>query len=179
MSAVCDSQMGGRECHDCKAWIAEDQAYDCWMTTETALNEDLSEHLSDVWDGYARPPFLSATGAFTRPVPRSCSSGRRAISLCAHGRVSGKCVYSSAASVQSAGTSHREEILVVARSCHSHSAPRRGVTAAHLTRWRRWERVNSPAESVKPKFQAQDGSCQAVHGTYLFHLHRHSEVMSK
>jgi hypothetical protein len=40
------------------------------MTTETALTEDLSVDLRDAWDGYAKPPFISATGTFARPVPR-------------------------------------------------------------------------------------------------------------
>jgi hypothetical protein len=74
MFAVCDSQIAGRECHDCKAWIAVGLARDCWMTTETALTEDLPWTCVTPGNGYARPPFLFATGAFTRPVLRLCSS---------------------------------------------------------------------------------------------------------
>ena len=50
MFAVGDSQIAGRECHDCKARIAEGQAHDFWMTTETALTEDLSVDLRDAWE---------------------------------------------------------------------------------------------------------------------------------
>ena len=42
--------MAGRECHHCKAWIAEGEAHDCWTTTEAALTEDLSQDLRDAWE---------------------------------------------------------------------------------------------------------------------------------
>ena len=39
------------ECYHCKQWVAEDEAHDCWTTTEAALTRDLSE---DLQDAYAR-----------------------------------------------------------------------------------------------------------------------------
>jgi hypothetical protein len=42
--------MPGRECYHCKQWIEEDQAHDCWTTTEAALTQDLSGDLRDAWE---------------------------------------------------------------------------------------------------------------------------------
>jgi len=42
--------MARRQCHHCKAWIAEGEAHDCWTTTEEALTEDLSEALREAWE---------------------------------------------------------------------------------------------------------------------------------
>jgi len=41
--------MPGRECYHCKQWIGEDEAHDCWTTTEAALTRDLPEDLQDAW----------------------------------------------------------------------------------------------------------------------------------
>jgi hypothetical protein len=43
--------MKAHECYHCKQWVEEDEAHDCWTTTEAALTEDLSE---DLRDAYAR-----------------------------------------------------------------------------------------------------------------------------
>lgn len=40
---------GERQCYHCKQWIAEDEAHDCWTTTESALTADLSEDLQDAY----------------------------------------------------------------------------------------------------------------------------------
>jgi hypothetical protein len=42
--------MAGRQCYHCKQWVAEDEAHDCWTTTEAALTQDLSEDLRDAWE---------------------------------------------------------------------------------------------------------------------------------
>ena len=42
--------MASRQCYHCKQWIQEDEAHDCWTTTEAALIEDLSEELRDAWE---------------------------------------------------------------------------------------------------------------------------------
>src|SRR2546426_213386 len=42
--------MAGRECYHCGQWIAEDEAHDCWTTTEAALTEELSDELKDAWE---------------------------------------------------------------------------------------------------------------------------------
>ena len=42
--------MPGRQCYHCKQWIADDEAHDCWTTTEAALTQDLSEDLRDAWE---------------------------------------------------------------------------------------------------------------------------------
>jgi hypothetical protein len=42
--------MPGHECHHCKQWVEEDEAHDCWTTTEAALTADLSEDLKDAWE---------------------------------------------------------------------------------------------------------------------------------
>ena len=43
--------MKAHECYHCKQWVEEDEAHDCWTTTEAALTKDLSE---DLQDAYAR-----------------------------------------------------------------------------------------------------------------------------
>src|SRR5262245_26107372 len=40
----------GHECYHCKQWIEDDQAHDCWTTTEAALTKDLSDDLRDAWE---------------------------------------------------------------------------------------------------------------------------------
>ena len=42
--------MAQRECYHCKQLIDEDEAHDCWTTTEAALTADLSEDLRDAWE---------------------------------------------------------------------------------------------------------------------------------
>ncbi len=42
--------MAGRECFHCKQWVEENEAHDCWTTTEAALTQDLSEDLLDAWE---------------------------------------------------------------------------------------------------------------------------------
>jgi hypothetical protein len=42
--------MPGRECHHCKQWVREEEAHDCWTTTETALTRDLSPDLREAWE---------------------------------------------------------------------------------------------------------------------------------
>ena len=42
--------MSGHECYHCKQWIEDDEAHDCWTTTERALTKDLSEDLQDAWE---------------------------------------------------------------------------------------------------------------------------------
>ena len=42
--------MNGHECHHCRQWVAEDEAHDCWTTTEAALTADLSEDLQEAWE---------------------------------------------------------------------------------------------------------------------------------
>ena len=41
--------MKGHECYHCKQWVEEDEAHDCWTTTEAALTKDLSEDLQDAY----------------------------------------------------------------------------------------------------------------------------------
>ena len=42
--------MPARQCYHCKQWIEEDEAHDCWTTTESALTRDLSEDLQDAYE---------------------------------------------------------------------------------------------------------------------------------
>lgn len=42
--------MRAHECFHCKQWIEEDEAHDCWTTTEEALTKHLSEDLRDAWE---------------------------------------------------------------------------------------------------------------------------------
>jgi hypothetical protein len=44
------ARVAGRECHHCKAWIAEGEAHDCSTTTEAVLTVDLPEDLRDAWE---------------------------------------------------------------------------------------------------------------------------------
>lgn len=46
----CYTTMPGRECYHCKQWIRDDEAHDCWTTTEAALTQDLSEDLQEAWE---------------------------------------------------------------------------------------------------------------------------------
>ena len=39
-----------RECYHCHQWIGENEAHDCWTTTEQALTADLTEDLLDAWE---------------------------------------------------------------------------------------------------------------------------------
>jgi hypothetical protein len=41
--------MKAHECYHCKQWVEEDEAHDCWTTTEAALTKDLSEDLRDAY----------------------------------------------------------------------------------------------------------------------------------
>ena len=41
--------MAGHECYHCKQWIEEDEAHDCWTTTEAALTRDLPGDLQEAW----------------------------------------------------------------------------------------------------------------------------------
>jgi hypothetical protein len=41
---------GRPECFHCKQWVEENEAHDCWTTTEAALTQDLSEDLLDAWE---------------------------------------------------------------------------------------------------------------------------------
>ena len=41
--------MAGRVCHHCKQTVAEEEAHDCWTTTEAALTRHLSEDLQEAW----------------------------------------------------------------------------------------------------------------------------------
>lgn len=42
--------MKAHECYHCKQWVEEDEAHDCWTTTETALTKELSEDLQDAYE---------------------------------------------------------------------------------------------------------------------------------
>src|SRR5687768_6519315 len=42
--------MAQRECYHCKQLIDENEAHDCWTTTEAALTADLPEDLRDAWE---------------------------------------------------------------------------------------------------------------------------------
>jgi hypothetical protein len=42
--------VAGRKCYHCKQWVEEDEAHDCWTTTEAALTQDLPEDLLDAWE---------------------------------------------------------------------------------------------------------------------------------
>ena len=42
--------MRAHECYHCKQWVEEDEAHDCWTTTEAALTRDLSEDLQDAYE---------------------------------------------------------------------------------------------------------------------------------
>ena len=42
--------MAKRECYHCKQLIDEDEAHDCWTTTEAALTADLSDDLREAWE---------------------------------------------------------------------------------------------------------------------------------
>jgi hypothetical protein len=41
--------MRAHECYHCKQWVDENEAHDCWTTTERALTQDLSEDLQDAY----------------------------------------------------------------------------------------------------------------------------------
>jgi hypothetical protein len=42
--------MAGRECYHCKQWVEDEEAHDCWTTTEAALTADLTEDLREAWE---------------------------------------------------------------------------------------------------------------------------------
>ncbi len=42
--------MRAHECYHCKQWVEEDEAHDCWTTSEAVLTQDLSEDLHDAWE---------------------------------------------------------------------------------------------------------------------------------
>jgi len=42
--------MPGRECYHCSQWVEDNEAHDCWSTTERELTKDLSEDLFDAWE---------------------------------------------------------------------------------------------------------------------------------
>jgi Domain of unknown function (DUF5655) len=42
--------MQAHECYHCKQWVEEDEAHNCWSTTETALTRDLSDDLREAWE---------------------------------------------------------------------------------------------------------------------------------
>ena len=42
--------MKTHQCYHCKQWVEEDEAHDCWTTTEAALTRELSEDLQDAWE---------------------------------------------------------------------------------------------------------------------------------
>ena len=42
--------MADRICYHCKQVVADDEAHDCWTTTEQALTSELSEDLFDAWE---------------------------------------------------------------------------------------------------------------------------------
>ncbi len=41
--------MKAHECYHCKQWVEDDEAHDCWTTTEAALTKDLSEDLQEAY----------------------------------------------------------------------------------------------------------------------------------
>jgi len=41
--------MARRRCFHCNAWVDDDQAHDCWTTTERALTQDLADDLQEAW----------------------------------------------------------------------------------------------------------------------------------
>ncbi len=42
--------MAGHTCYHCKQFVEEEQAHDCWTTTEAALTRHLPEELRDAWE---------------------------------------------------------------------------------------------------------------------------------
>jgi uncharacterized protein DUF5655 len=42
--------MPGHECYHCKQWVEEGEEHACWVTTEMALTQDLSEDLRDAYE---------------------------------------------------------------------------------------------------------------------------------
>ena len=42
--------MPGHECYHCKQWVEAGEAHACWITTEAALTDDLSEDLREAWE---------------------------------------------------------------------------------------------------------------------------------
>ena len=42
--------MATRQCYHCKQWIEDDEAHDCWTTTEAALTRDLTDDLREAWE---------------------------------------------------------------------------------------------------------------------------------
>ena len=42
--------MARRRCFHCNAWVDDDQAHDCWTTTERALTQDLADDLQEAWE---------------------------------------------------------------------------------------------------------------------------------
>ena len=42
--------MRAHECYHCKQWVEEDEAHDCWTTTESALTRDLPDDLQDAYE---------------------------------------------------------------------------------------------------------------------------------
>jgi hypothetical protein len=45
-----DCFMPGHECYHCHQWVEENEAHDCWTTTEENLTAELSEDLMDAWE---------------------------------------------------------------------------------------------------------------------------------
>jgi hypothetical protein len=41
--------MKAHECYHCKQWVEENEAHDCWTTTEAALTKDLPEDLQEAY----------------------------------------------------------------------------------------------------------------------------------
>jgi hypothetical protein len=42
--------VAGHVCYHCKAFVAEGEPHDCWMTTEAALTRDLTPELQEAWE---------------------------------------------------------------------------------------------------------------------------------
>ena len=44
------AQMTAKECYHCHELVEENEAHDCWTTTEANLTRDLSDDLMDAWE---------------------------------------------------------------------------------------------------------------------------------
>src|ERR1700716_2952146 len=47
--------MAGREFYNCKHWVEEGEAHDCWTTTEAGGTRGLSGDLKDAWERLREP----------------------------------------------------------------------------------------------------------------------------
>jgi hypothetical protein len=119
-----------RQCHHCKAWLADDEPHDCWTTTEAALTDDLSEDLRDAWERLRETAVefgeqrIYASGTAIMFARDSCYFFRPSEAECARARH-----LFGPSREGAAGASRRAEIQDEACAHRSRPAPRRSRSA--------------------------------------------------